>query len=508
VSSSEYYFFLFCFVSLPVGRDAYEFSNRTISFFLSFQILSGISSVLVPKAFNFNLRKLLVGGKFSILLAAIAKANLTDAILNGQTVYTILAPTDAAFQALGKTVDAILNDAKFLANVLKAHVIAGKLPAAPMQATSLYGDKINFNGARLQIVNSNSAAFTKVATEATNGVVYSVDSVLLPTNQTLVEVLVAENRTTLVQLVAKVGLAEVVKTSTLTVFAPVNEAFASVPKDISDADLKNVLLYHVVTGRVLASDITNGLVTKTALSLPTFGTQYAKLTIKDDKVFINDAEIVKTDTPATNGVTHAIKSVILPPAVIPTVATNAKIFTTLLALVTKAGLANALATTANLTVFAPTDDAFAALPAFLVNYLTATEGAADLAAILSYHVVPSSSGPIFAAGVPTSANVPTLAGSGFDLPVARTANGAVTAGNVDVVAADVLAANGVVHVLGGVMVPSAFQLTLFKVLIGAKTSTLLAAIAKAGLTDALSGKDELTVRIFFLEFFFWNAALL
>jgi hypothetical protein len=73
-------------------------------------------------------------------------------------------------------------------------------------------------------------------------------------------------------------------------------------------DLTQILLYHVVPGKVMAADVTDGLVVETLQG----GT--VTFTIADGKVMINDAEVVMTDIETTNGVIHVISSVILPPA--------------------------------------------------------------------------------------------------------------------------------------------------------------------------------------------------
>jgi uncharacterized surface protein with fasciclin (FAS1) repeats len=133
-------------------------------------------------------------------------------------------------------------------------------------------------------------------------------------------------------------------------------------------------------------------------------------------------------------------------------AASAKVFGTLIAAAQAAGLADALATGENLTVFAPTDDAFAALPAGTVETLLKPENKAQLAAILSYHVLPR---------VLTSDMMPdktihirTLK-QGGDRTLALTKSGSgVSVDGANVVTADVRASNGVIHIIDKVMLPS------------------------------------------------------
>jgi len=121
--------------------------------------------------------------------------------------------------------------------------------------------------------------------------------------------------TTLASLLEAAGLVETLKgPGPFTVFAPTDDAFAKVPQETLDAlaadpqgALTDVLTYHVVPGKVMAADVTDGLEAETVQgSTVTF-------TVKDGSVMINDANIVQTDIECSNGVIHVIDSVILPP---------------------------------------------------------------------------------------------------------------------------------------------------------------------------------------------------
>ncbi len=133
-------------------------------------------------------------------------------------------------------------------------------------------------------------------------------------------------------------------------------------------------------------------------------------------------------------------------------AAGAKVFGTLIAAAKAAGLADALATGENLTVFAPTDDAFAALPAGTVETLLKPENKAQLAAILSYHVLPR---------VLTSDKMPNKTihvrtlkqGGDRTLALTKSASG-VTVDGANVTTADIVASNGVIHIIDKVMLPS------------------------------------------------------
>ncbi|MEZ4730731.1 MAG: fasciclin domain-containing protein [Caldilineaceae bacterium] len=125
----------------------------------------------------------------------------------------------------------------------------------------------------------------------------------------------AGNFNTLVAAVEAAGLVETLKgEGPFTVFAPTDEAFAAIPQETLNAlladpsgDLTQILLYHVVPGKVMAADVTDGLEATTVQG----GT--VKFTVADGNVMINDANIVTTDIETSNGVIHVIDAVILPP---------------------------------------------------------------------------------------------------------------------------------------------------------------------------------------------------
>ena len=125
----------------------------------------------------------------------------------------------------------------------------------------------------------------------------------------------AGNFTTLASLLETAGLVETLKgPGPFTVFAPTDEAFAKVPQETMDAlaadpegALTDVLTYHVVPGKVMAADVTDGLEAATVQGAT------VTFTVKDGAVMINDANVVQTDIECSNGVIHVIDAVILPP---------------------------------------------------------------------------------------------------------------------------------------------------------------------------------------------------
>ena len=135
------------------------------------------------------------------------------------------------------------------------------------------------------------------------------------------------------------------------------------------------------------------------------------------------------------------------------VAVGAGNFTTLVAAVTAADLVETLSGTGPFTVFAPTDEAFAALPAGVLDALLLPENKALLAQILTYHVV---SGMVMAADV-TDGDVATVEGQNIKLSTAA----GVTVNGATVVAADVAASNGVIHAIDAVILPPGVDVSKF-----------------------------------------------
>jgi uncharacterized surface protein with fasciclin (FAS1) repeats len=129
-------------------------------------------------------------------------------------------------------------------------------------------------------------------------------------------------------------------------------------------------------------------------------------------------------------------------------------FETLVAAVTAAGLAETLSSEGPFTVFAPTDDAFAALPEGLVDCLLLEENIDPLTAILTYHVV---DGAVMSTDL-TDGPVPTLQGEEITVDLS---DGVTLNDSVNVVAADVAASNGVIHVIDGVLVPPSIDVAAF-----------------------------------------------
>lgn len=447
---------------------------------------------------------------FSTLVAALQAAGLAET-LAGEGNFTVFAPTNDAFAALPEgTVDALLADPQGdLTQILLYHVIDGVARAADVvnltEATTLNGAPI-----AIAVVDGNvrlNDAVNVVTTdiEASNGVIHVIDGVLLPPaeesaapTQSIAEIAAADpNFSTLVAALQAAGLAETLAgEGNFTVFAPTNDAFAALPEGTVEAlladpqgDLTQILLYHVVDGVARAADVVN-LTEATTLN----GAPIAIAVGEDGAVRLNDAvNVVTTDIEATNGVIHVIDGVLLPPAEettsIAEIAAADPNFSTLVAALNAAGLTETLAGEGNFTVFAPTNDAFAALPEGTLDALLA-DPQGMLTNILLYHVVGSEAR---AADVVNMSGVETLNGQAVAITVE---DGVVKLNDLaTVVSTDIEASNGIIHVIDSVLVPPASESSTIADVVASNEdfSTLLAALEAAGLTETLAGAGDFTV---------------
>jgi len=254
--------------------------------------------------------------------------------------------------------------------------------------------------------------------------------------------------------------------ASLTVFAPTDAAFDSLAKtlgftdatamvnELDSATLAKILQYHVLPARKTAADLVAGGATQDTLY--TFEGAAATLAldtasgVKITDEVLNVATVTTANVPASNGVIHVIDKVLVPPGVLNVVqmAQANPVFSTLVGAVVSANLQGALGDpAAQLTVFAPTNDAFAAI-ANTVAGLTPTQ----LSTVLTYHVLGSE---VLAADIPFGTPIATLSGQNITINAGTPATITdTTAAPASIVATDVRASNGVIHVIDKVILPA------------------------------------------------------
>lgn len=254
-----------------------------------------------------------------------------------------------------------------------------------------------------------------------------------------------------------------------TVFAPTDEAFGDLltALDIEAADLlghpqlSEVLLYHVVAGDIRSTDLVDGTAAPTLLEGQSIDIGVG------DGVTINDANVTAADIVASNGVIHVIDKVLVPSTFVLApveeeeeeealdivgIAVGNPDFSILVAALQRADLVGALQGEGPFTVFAPTNAAFEKLLAALDISAAELLAQPDLSKVLLYHVI---AGEVLAGALENGMEAPTLNGESvtFDL------SGDVPKVNESgIVATDIMATNGVIHVIDTVLVPSDFEL--------------------------------------------------
>ncbi|MFO7888212.1 MAG: fasciclin domain-containing protein [Eubacteriales bacterium] len=266
-------------------------------------------------------------GSFTTLVAALQEAELVET-LSGEGPFTVFAPTDDAFAellaALDITAEDLLNHPQ-LTDVLLYHVVSGKVMSTDlsegMEATTLKGDDIMVSLEGGVFINDSEVVTADI--EGSNGVIHVIDEVLVPEDfvletepeETVVDIAVNNGSfTTLVAALQKAELVEALSgEGPFTVFAPTDDAFAELlaALDITAEDLLNhpqltdVLLYHVVSGNVMSTDLSEGMMPETLKG----DTVMVSL---EGGVFINDSEVVTADIEGSNGVIHVIDEVLVP----------------------------------------------------------------------------------------------------------------------------------------------------------------------------------------------------
>jgi uncharacterized surface protein with fasciclin (FAS1) repeats len=304
-------------------------------------------------------------GQFSTLIAAIDAAGLTDT-LQGEGPFTVLAPTDAAFdaafEALGITAADLLADTETLTAILTYHVLpqaADSQLIATLDGSSVptvNGQSVDVNVVDGQIM-INQATVVSADLVADNGIVHVIDAVLLPPDVAealgvaMADDMEAETTTTteattttteamaptIAGIVAESATGEPAEFTVLlaaletaglvdalngegpfTVFAPTDAAFGALLEELgvtaeellANPDLANILLYHVVSGEFLAADV----IDLAPVDVPTLYEENAiSIAVVDGSVVINDvATVISPDVMASNGVIHVIDAVLVP----------------------------------------------------------------------------------------------------------------------------------------------------------------------------------------------------
>ncbi len=395
------------------------------------------------------------------LKLALETANLDDDLQDPTMSFTVFAPTNQAFDdavtALGLADINALLALPNLADILLYHVLDSEVPAmnvsngliaTPMNTSNTL--KFTVDGSNVFV---NQAPISGVDLTTDNGVVHVLDAIVLP-SQTVADIAIGSPAHT--SLVAAVLEARLLPALTnpfkkYTVFAPTNQAFSAAVTALGLADvnallalpnLADILLYHVLGSEVMSTGVTNGLI---ATPINTANT--IKFTVDGTDVYANQSPISGVDLAADNGVVHVLDQVILPSSTVADIAIGSPAHTSLVAAVVEARLLPALTNPfTQLTVFAPTDQAFADLATALSTDLNGVLAHPQLRDILLYHVV---AGATLSGGL-SNGPLATLNGQSVTVDLSS----GVMINTATVTTPNLTVDNGVVHVIDAVLVPS------------------------------------------------------
>jgi len=404
-------------------------------------------------------------GSFTTLVTALQATDLDEVLANTAGKFTVFAPTDAAFDALPDgTLNALLADPDRLSDILLYHVVSGSeidsaaaTAAVGSTVTTANGDEIavTSNGTDLLI---NAARVATPDVEASNGVIHVIDSVLIPTEDdagagNIASVATnAGSFTTLLNALVATGLdSTITGDGPFTVFAPTDAAFAAIDTSgLSTDQLRDILLYHVVSGKEINAAAATALAGNTVEMAN--GDDLA-LSLSGSELFANLSSVATPNVDASNGIIHAIDTVMLPPSVtesseniVNTAITNGS-FTKLVAALQATGLDSTLSGSGPFTVFAPTDAAFDALQTALSLSDAQLLALPNLSDILTKHVVAGSVGSVTAFTL-NGTDVTTVNGETVAIAID---SGSFTVDGAQVTTFDIETSNGIIHVIDSVI---------------------------------------------------------
>jgi len=447
-----------------------------------------------------------------VSLIVVADPSIAD-VLSSPGNYTVFAPSNLSFQKLFDNFDVdatalgvLDNTTGILSTILKYHVVQGVYESSDivdgLEVTTLQGEDVilNFSDDSATGFAVNNIEILAADVFADNGVVHVINGVLVPielaveeeseaivpesnvtefeepsaeVSDTVIDIAIGDpDLTILVDLVVQTNLTEVLSASgsSYTIFAPSNDAFLGVLDDVSDLSILDdetvtaLLQYHVVEGLYPGSSITDGL------ELTTLQGETISFNKTDDGIFVNQASISATDVLASNGVVHIIDDVLFPAAVFQTadesssqinskativeIASGAPDFSNLVSAILLAdeSIVKLLSSPGDFTVFAPTNFAFEKVLDNLDISIDDLVNLDLLSQILTYHVV---DGSYESSEIVDGLEITTLQGDDITLTLTDDSPSGVAVNGVNVVNADILASNGVIHAIDSVlMAPS------------------------------------------------------
>ncbi|KAH9064342.1 hypothetical protein EDB87DRAFT_1680985 [Lactarius vividus] len=437
--------------------------------------------------------------------------------LNETAELTIFVPVDSAWNAL-HPVEKLYLESEFAADdvlrILEMHAVVRN----SVKWSESFNPAINLttlDGRELNVVTLSDKVMVSEAElvepdiYASNGVLHTISSLLIPEGAlqlTPEKFLLTLNCTNFVSMVHSVNLTHLINDTNAhyTILAPQDDVFTAygdeeLPKKGSD-DLKRLLKYHFLPGRWTPKTLKDGLLIETELDEPGLAGKAQVLQASITGRSKEQAEVVPsisfggaaTIVEINNTVVYFISRPLFPPGNSLQIALPTLNFSSFIAAIFSADLADTIKTSPRTTLLVPHNDAFKRLGLLVSAHLLSASATADLESVVLHHVIDD---VVYARDLQnsTARTYPTLEGS--DLHVGRTKAGAITLTpsggwpglNSELIPMDLLSETGAVHELSDLFIPRSVQLTVGKLAKAAKGTTMANLIIKAGMEWVLNG---------------------
>uniref|UniRef100_A0A8C6VJB1 Transforming growth factor-beta-induced protein ig-h3 n=1 Tax=Naja naja TaxID=35670 RepID=A0A8C6VJB1_NAJNA len=378
------------------------------------------------------------------LRTAVAAAGLNN-LLDSEGQFTLLAPTNEAFEKIPKeTLTRILGDPEALKALLNNHILKTAMCAeaiiAGLSMETLEGHMLEVSCIGNQLILNGKSIIADKDVMATNGVIHMVNELLIPDSaKTLLELGKESDVSTSIDLFRQVGLgSHLTGNERLTVLAPINSFY----KDHSPSANRNLLQNHIIKEQLSSKYLFHGQ------KLETLGGKELRVFVYRNNLCIENACIAAHDKRGRFGTLFAMDKMLSPPmGTVMDVLKADDRFSTLVAAIQSAGLTETLNRPRSFTVFAPTNEAFQAMPQRELNRLMGN--AKELANILKYHI----GDEILVSGaVGAVVRIKSLQGDKLEV---SSRNHIININKMPVAEADIMATNGVIYAVNSILQPPA-----------------------------------------------------
>ncbi|XP_064413868.1 periostin isoform X3 [Latimeria chalumnae] len=384
----------------------------------------------------------------SSLRAAAIASGLLDT-LGEPGHYTVFAPTNEAFEKISRdSLERIMSDKVALEALLKFHILNSVQCSEAIMGGAIYetlegniievsckGDAVTING--IEMVKQKDIV-------TSNGVIHLIDEVLIPDSAKQVLELAGKEQTTFKELITQMGLtASLRRGGEYTLLAPLNGAFTDEILRMDQRFLRLIMENHILKVKVILSELYNGQ------RLETLGGKKVRVFIYRTAVCFENSCMIRGSKEGRNGAIHLFRKIIMPAEKsMITILRDDERFSTFLTLIEAAGLLELFEVDGDWTLFAPTNEAFKDLSEEDMDTLTGDPNA--LRAILLYHL---NNGVLIGGGIePHVTNIlKSVQGSKL---MTKVVNDSVVVNDVKAEESDLMATNGVIHVINSLLYPA------------------------------------------------------